>query len=122
MLAAGEEEGFDAETIRVLVAWMHSAHAWKKPERGCPDDGRPTARAWAWLVSGMALDYVAIADAANVSRGVARARLGVLLGNRLIYPDGSIAQPARAALQSAIASRVKQKKKKPDAAKAEGVN
>lgn len=107
-----DEEGFDLVTIRVLNAWVSSDHDWKQPSRPCPDDGRPTARAFAWLVAGMQIDYVAIADAAGVSRTQARQRLAQLLGNRLIYPDGSMAKVARAAMQAAIAKRVRAAQRK----------
>ena len=107
-----DEDGFDLVTIRVLSAWWHSDHDWVKPSRPCPDDGRPTARAYAWLISGMDIDYVAIADAAGVSRSQARARMARLIGNRLIYPDGQMAKVAKASMQAAIAKRVRSAVKK----------
>ncbi len=109
-------EGFDVEMIRVLAAWQQTEHIWKTPlAKNPPDRGMPTARSYAWLVSGWRLDYVAIADAAGVSRQCAQEKLAVLLGNRLIYPSGEMTKHARAALQSAIAKQIRggAKKKRP---------
>lgn len=105
------DDGFDAEAVRVIVAWMNVEHRWCRPDRACPDGGRPTQRAWIWLVSGIDLDVTAVADAANVSRGTARAKIAVLLGAKLVYPGGDVTKGARAALQSMIASRARAKKK-----------
>ncbi len=119
------EDGFDAFAIRVLAAWMSFDHSWKAPQRPCPDNGRATPKAWAWLVSGMALDYVAIADAADLSSAIAQRKLALLLRNRLIYPDGTISKAAGGALQAAVFDRVKQPKKqeeKKPAAKSSGPN
>lgn len=114
-----DEDGFDLVTIRVLNAWASSDHEWRQPTRPCPDEGRPTARAYAWLVAGMNIDYIAIADAAGVSRSQARQRLAQLLGNRLIYPDGQMAKVARAALQAAIAKRIRAAARKVEPKKAD---
>jgi len=100
------EDGFDEQTIRVLGAFQQSDHEWSEPPRPCPDDGRPTARAWAWLVSGMKLDYVALADAAGLTPRTAQQKIGVLLGNRLIYPSGEVNKWAFAALQKTISKRL----------------
>lgn len=101
------EDGFDQETLHVLSSFLHCEHTWREPSRKCPDNGRPTAAAYAWLMSGLTLDYVAIAEAAGVSRQAASARMAMLIGNRLVYPDGQIHKLARAALQGAIAKRAR---------------
>lgn len=116
------EDGFDVETIRVLSAWQTTEQVWKAPGHRQPDKGSPTARAWAWLVAGWRFDYVAIADAANVSRHVARARMAVLIGNRLIYPTGELTKAARGALQASIAKHIRGKKKKAEKADDGGSN
>ncbi len=100
------EEGFDADVMRVLAAWQQSHHEWTQPKRACPDHGRPTARAYAWLVSGWEIDSEAIARAADVSPSVARAKIDVLIGSRLIYPDGTMAKAAQAALRSHVSARL----------------
>lgn len=102
-----DEDGFDVDALRVLAAWTSMEHRWKEPAKACPDGGRATARAYAWLMSGVEVDYVAIADAAGVSRSVAQAKMRVLTGNRLVYPGGSIAKVAKACLQASLAKRVR---------------
>lgn len=114
-----DDEGFDFVTIRVLTAWWNSDHDWVEPTRPCPDDGQPTARAYAWLMSGASIDYVAIADAAGVSRAQARQRMAQLLGNRLIYPDGQMAKVAKASMQATIAKRVRAAARKVEPKKAD---
>lgn len=109
-------DGFDAETMRVLAAWQHQRQHWTSPSRPCPDDGRPTADAWSWLVSGWDIDVTGVAAAAGVSRMIAREKLDVLIGNHLIYPDGGMARAALSALKTHVAQRIGAgKKKKPPA-------
>lgn len=103
------DEGLDVEAIRVLGAWYHGDHRWKDPKTKCPDGGRPTPKAYAWMVSGMLIDYEEIADRANVTRSVARSKLAVILGARLIYADGSLTKAAKAAMEATIARRVRAK-------------
>jgi hypothetical protein len=111
-----DKDGFDAPALRVLAAWGTRSHRWTSPPRRCPDNGRATPAAYAWLVSGLEVDYHAVAEAAGVSLAVARAKVRVLLGNRLVYPDGSLARIARATLQASIAKRIRKlQPKKPDA-------
>lgn len=93
------DDGFEVGIMRVLASWPKLDHGWRKPKRPCPDDGKPTAAAWSWLVSGLELDYDAIASAAGVSRSVAREKVAVLLGNRLCLPDGTISKMASRSLQ-----------------------
>lgn len=95
------DDGFDAETMRVLAAWPQLEHGWREPKKPCPDGGvLPTPAAWRWLCSGHGLDAVGLADAAGVSIAVARAKAAVILGNRLVMPDGTLTKPARAALSA----------------------
>ena len=99
------EDGFDPETVRVIAAFLNIDHTWRMPSRRCPDRGRPTAAAYSWLMSGYVIDHIAIADAAGVSRQSVVERMAMLIGNRLIYPDGTINIWARKALQTEVAKR-----------------
>lgn len=96
------EEGFDAATIHVLSAWQMTEHIWIAPKAACPDRGLATPAAWRWLVSGWTIDYAAVAIGADVSFSVARAKMDMLVRNRLVYPDGKMSTPARASLQAVI--------------------
>ena len=118
------EEAFDAETMRVLAAWGQTEVGWRAPKDPCPDDGKPTPAAWRWLTSGLEVDYDALAEASGTTRRVARAKAAMLLGNHLVFPDGSVSTPARGALQSHArrALGIKAKEKKPPAAPAGGAN
>jgi hypothetical protein len=113
LISDDADEGLDVEAIRVLGAWLHGEHRWKEPKVKCPDGGRPTPKAYGWMVSGMLIDYEEIADRANVTRTVARTKLAVILGARLIYADGTIAKAAKAAMESTIARRVRAKPQSP---------
>jgi hypothetical protein len=105
------EEGFDAATLHVLAAWLSSDHIWSQPKAPCPDGGRATSVAWRWLVSGWTLDVEYVAKAADVSMSTARAKLELLVANRLIFPDGEMAKIAKAMLQAAIRKALGGKKK-----------
>lgn len=115
------EDGFDAATVHVLAAWQTTEHVWVEPRGSCPDRGMATPAAWRWLVSGWTIDYAAVAFGADVSFAVARAKMDLLVRNRLVYPDGKMSQPARASLQAVIraawsAGKEKKDKKPPTAA------
>lgn len=108
-------EGFEPEVLRVLSAWKRSEHQWVEPKRPCPES---MLEAWRWLVEGWTVDVDAIAETANVSIAVARSRINVLQGNRLIYPDGTMVTFVVAALHSAMKKQLglkkpKDEKKKP---------
>lgn len=105
-----EEDGFDNEALRVLSAWTALEHAWKMPDESCPDNGRPTVKAWNWLMSGLDVDHVSIADAAAVSLSTARVKLRSLLVSRLIYPDGTIAKIAAGTIAASLGKRLEKKK------------
>lgn len=106
------EDGWDAEAMRVLSAWMTADVSWMQPKTPQPDAPRATARAWAWLRSGWDYDVNAIADTAGVARSTARTKLDMLIGGRLVYPDGTMHANLKTALNSHIASRLRGKKKK----------
>jgi hypothetical protein len=112
------EDGFDADAMRVLAAFQNATQRWSAPARPCPDGGLPTAAAWAWLMSGWQIDELALADAAGLSVATTRAKLAMLTGARLIFPDGSMNKWALAALNAHVAARIgpssgKRKKKAP---------
>ena len=104
-----DAEGFDSEIMRVLSAWRHTDNVWVEPKKPCPDPGMPTAASWRWLVAGWTIDERAVARAADVTESTARVKLDVLIGNRLIYPDGGMAKAALAALKSHVGKRVRGK-------------
>lgn len=106
------EDGFDLESVRVLGAWMRAEHGWVKPRKPCPDDGRPTARAYRWLCSGMVYDETLLAMAAGLSLGRTREKLAVLFGSQLLYPFGQITNSALLAIRGTIAERARKGKKR----------
>jgi hypothetical protein len=113
-----EDDKLEVGAMRVLASWPQLRHRWARPRRARPDDGQPTPDAWHWLVSGLDIDYDELAKAAGVSRAIARARIHVLLANKLALPDGSVSKPARAALQQHARRALGVRAKKQDGAKA----
>ncbi len=97
------DDGFDATLIKVLSAWEHAEHWWTTPAEPCPDDGRPTAAAWRWIVSGWVIDVAGT----GLSRDVVREQMAILQHARLVYPDGNIAAAARKAVTATIRERLK---------------
>lgn len=105
------EDGFDADSVRLLSAWLHTDLKWKPPSKKVPSGANP--RAWAWLAAGMQVDYNRLADAAGVTRSIARQKLARLIAVRLVYPDGTIAAAGRIVIQAAIQERAKKSSKQP---------
>lgn len=106
------DEGWNAESMRVLASWPRADLSWSKPPGKIPDDGKPTAKAWAWICAGLTVDFDRLAAAADVVPRVAREKVKMLLGAGLVYPDGSLSKPARAALNECVKAKLM-----PDAAK-----
>lgn len=106
------EDGFEVAIMRVLAAWPQIEHEWLEPKHARPDDGLPTAAAWRWLVSGLAIDYGDLAAAAGVDRATARAKLKMLLGCRLVLPDGTLSKTAHVSLQEHAKRALKLKSSK----------
>lgn len=100
------DDGFDATLVRVLGAFEKANNRWDAPKKPCPDDGRPTPAAWAWLVAGWKFDYESITRGANISRDQVRERIQVLVQSRLIYPDGTISTHARKAITATVRVRL----------------
>lgn len=100
------EDGWNAEAMRVLAATQHVEHRWIEPKRPCPDGGRATPAAWAWLISGLEIDFVELAAAADVTVPIARRKWMQLASARLVMPDGSMTKWARAALKKHVAQRL----------------
>lgn len=100
-------EGFDAETMRVLSAWQHTEQRWKRPKKPCPDEGRATGASWKWLRDGWSMDVAAIAIGADVSQLTATAKLELLAGSKLIYPDGTVSAAATQALLGHVSEKLR---------------
>lgn len=102
----GRRGGFDAIAMRIVGSWEHAQHRWRAPRTPCPDDGKPTPRAWSWLWSGHHVDIDEIARGADVALEIAREKINVLRHNRLIYPDGSLSQWLLAAVRTHVSKRL----------------
>lgn len=89
----------DDEAVRVLAAFRNVDHKWKLARKAPPDESASLTTKWQWLTHAWELDVSGVAEAAGVSEDVAEMKLDMLLRNRLIYPDGTIAIGASIALQ-----------------------
>lgn len=110
----------DENAMKVLVAWTHVDNVWTKPSKPAPAivSGK-MSKLWQWVVSGWDTDVMMrdIARAAGLPVAIVHDKLNVLIGNRLIYPDGTMAAGARAALSVHTAKKlgIKQSMPKPPA-------
>lgn len=97
----------DENAMRVLVAWTHVDNTWYAPSTACPPivHGK-LAAAWDWIRAGWDLDERKVARLAGLPHGIVHGKLEVLIGNRLIYPDGSIAKGTKLALSAFTARRL----------------
>jgi hypothetical protein len=89
----------DRDAIRVLSAWTRVDNLWTAPGGPVPAvrHGR-MGQAWRWVCAGWTVDVDEVARLAGVPRSIAHAKLEVLRGNRLIFPDGSMSKGAELAL------------------------
>ncbi len=97
----------DDEAIRVLIAWTNVDDEWRAPASRPPSaTAGKLGRLWTWIVSGWEVDANKVSRLAGVTKMVAHAKLEVLIGNRLIYPDGQMAKGARTALSAHAAIKL----------------
>ncbi len=63
---------------------------------------------WDWIVAGWDVEAMAhrVSRTSGVPADVTHAKLEILIGNRLIYPDGSLAKGAKAALNVITARKL----------------
>lgn len=102
----------DDDAMKVLSSWSKVDQAWRKPRGKAPVFAHDNhGLVWAWIRSGWTCDIEAVAAGAGVSERVAVEKLAILIGNRLIYPDGSTARGARIALQVWLAAKLGLKSK-----------
>src|SRR5437016_1459926 len=79
----------DEAAMKVLVAWSHTDQAWVRPEgkQPLPIHGR-LGQLWMWITAGWDLDVRRIAQLAGIPSMVVHEKIMMLVGNRLVYPDG----------------------------------
>lgn len=90
----------DDDATRVLIAFRNTEHAWRMPKKLPPGENSSLVAKWKWLTSTWRFDVESIAKATALAEETVEIKLDVLLQNRLIYPDGSIARGALTALQA----------------------
>lgn len=97
----------DEDACKVLVAWQKTDQLWRHPRSPAPEatHGRMEAL-WTWIVSGWEIDDAKVARLAGVPFSVTHAKLEMLIGNRLIYPDGSMSGAARKVLTVFMAKKL----------------
>lgn len=97
----------DADAMRVLIAWTHVDNEWYAASTACPPivHGK-LAAAWDWIRAGWDFDERKISRLAGLPHGIVHAKLEILIGNRLIYPDGSMAKGTRLAMSAFTARRL----------------
>ncbi len=89
----------DDEAVRVLAAFRNVTHRWRMPKKkALPDEATLIAK-WEWLTSNWEVNIEGVAHAAGMSEDVAEMKLDMLIANRLVYPDGTIAHGGVIALQ-----------------------
>jgi hypothetical protein len=102
----------DDEAVKVLIAWSNVDNEWTQPETRVPDAtvGK-LGKLWSWILSGWDVDTRKVSRLAGVTEAIAHVKLEILMGNRLIYPDGQMSKGARTALMAhtAIKLGIKQK-------------
>lgn len=97
----------DDHAMRTFVAWTKTDNVWSAPDKKPPPitHGKMTAL-WKWICAGWTIDAVAIARIAGLPVRVVHAKLEVLMGARLIYPDSSTPKATQLALTAYTAKQL----------------
>lgn len=77
------------ELIRVTVAWTNTAAAPRAPLSPPPESGAPSAW-WDWLWENTLFSRSDVIEKADISDYNFNRRFRVLVGNRVLYPDGTV--------------------------------
>lgn len=85
--------------------------AWKYLPRELPEGDEFDPSDWSGLWEGVEIDYSALSRMANLSEGECRLIVERLRGFRLIYPDGTITEPAEKYLRATTQHHLNELKK-----------
>jgi hypothetical protein len=89
-------KGDEADQLcAIALAWENAPPAWAENGETCPTDD---AESWNWCWRQVNIDKETIKRISGVQYGLERL-LAVLIGNRLIYPDGTLSTFATKALR-----------------------
>ena len=84
---------------RVLAAWSSLPSTWAAPGLHPPQDDRER---WDWIWGGLEYSTADLASRAGLPEDVTEDMMGLLAGNRLAFPDGTIGMWARGILEAAV--------------------
>lgn len=84
---------------RVLAAWSSLPSTWAAPGLHPPTGDRER---WDWIWEGLDYSTVDLAARAGLPEDVTEDMMGLLAGNRLAFPDGTIGMWARGILEAAV--------------------
>ena len=87
----------DDEATRVLAAWSRISTKWKKPSGKPPADEH---QRWLWLWMGASYDLQQLTQATRLTERQAVSALRACVLARLVYPDGTISDPATKAVDA----------------------
>ena len=90
----------DDELTRVLVAFRNTEHKWSMPRKAAPAESSTLVAKWRWLTATWKFDLESLVLATGMSEETIDHKIDMLVANRLIYPDGTIARGALTALQA----------------------
>jgi hypothetical protein len=87
------------DLMRLCAAWTRIVVRWKQPVGKPPDNA---AARWDWIWGGCEFDHDQLGRRAAVQDSKVLDRFEVLRGNRLLYPDGTLAEVAKRILRLAV--------------------
>lgn len=104
----------DEDAMKVMIAWSKTDQRWSMPRGKVPTlQAGNHQSVWSWIVLGWTFDHALIAKIAGVGPRVVHQKLEMLVGLRLIYPDGQMSKSARTALQVHVSQKLGIKPKRP---------
>lgn len=110
----------DEDALRVMVAWKKLDHSWTRPGPRMPQPiAGKLGRLWTWVVQGWDIDVDKVSKLVGLPWTTTHDKIEMLVGNRLIYPDGSTSKYAQTALMRYTSEKLgmgKKKEPKPETA------
>ena len=83
----------DRHLLRLLAVWDETRIERRRRLSPFPEGGDDETR-WKWLWKNVSYSVEELASLTDLATGVVEKKVGVLIGNRLVYPDGTMTRLA----------------------------
>jgi hypothetical protein len=89
----------DSDSQKILSTWSTLPVSWKDPSGPPPEDDRLL---WDWIWGGTGIDWDSFSDRSGIALVRLKRLFEPLRANRLLYPDGTLAEHTEGFLKAVV--------------------